>query len=120
MESPRSLLASLLVLLMACSSAASTEQSPRPPEGPDSGTDAGLPPHVPAVFGKCPKYYATECAQIDVPLDHANEGGESIKIHIARQKASVPAKRQLWLLSGGPGQAGDSWFQFVKRLAPVL
>ncbi len=54
---------------------------------------------------------------VDVPLDHANAAGESIHIHIARHKASVPATRQIWLLSGGPGQAGDVFFTTVKKLA---
>ena len=113
-------LAGLLAFPAACSSAdAPAGPDPLPTDVPDAAPEAAAP-LAPAVFGSCPKYYASECAQIDVPLDHAAPDGETIKLHIARQPATKPAKRQLWLLSGGPGQAGDSWYQFVKLIAPAL
>lgn len=71
-------------------------------------------------FGVCPPGYVDECATLRVPLDHANPGGEAIDLHIARKRAAMPAKRQLWLLSGGPGQGGQIWERFIGVLAPLL
>ena len=54
---------------------------------------------------------------LSAPLDHASPGGESIDVHIARRPAKTTAKRQLWLLSGGPGQGGNIWHGVVSLLA---
>lgn len=87
-----------------------------PVEAPDGSAPLPDPPK----FGACPKYYATECGKMQVPLDHAHPEGETIDFHIARMKASVPAKRQVWLLSGGPGSAGESWFLVESELAKAM
>ncbi|MER6342907.1 alpha/beta hydrolase [Streptomyces sp. NPDC001595] len=45
------------------------------------------------------------CATVDVPMDHADPGGEQIEIVISRIPAEDPAKRRgaLLLIPGGPG-----------------
>lgn len=117
MKTTRVLGAAILFLLSACSSA-SSDDGGGPAITPDPPAVTPDPVAVtPPVFGTCPVGYDAECALIDVPLDHSNEAGESIKIHIARHRASVPATRQIWLLSGGPGQAGDVFLATVKKLA---
>lgn len=121
MTSLRLLVPMVLASVVACSSS-SDDGSATPPVVPPA-VDAAPPEEVvpKAVFGTCPKSYGDACAQIDVPLDHQNPAGETIKLHIARKRAAVaPAKRQLWLLSGGPGQGGDSWFGVPELLAPSL
>lgn len=76
---------------------------------------------VPAlVFGECPAGYTEECATMAVPLDHANPSGEKIDLFLARRQASEPAARQLWLLSGGPGQAGHIFESVVPILSEAL
>src|SRR5262245_47050770 len=68
-----------------------------------------------ASFGACAPGYPAECAFLDVPLDHARPDGETIKLHIARQRApSGKATKQLWLLAGGPGQSDDVFTPFLR------
>lgn len=72
---------------------------------------------TPVVYGTCPEGYVSACATIQVPLDHAHPEGEKIDFHFSRYPAATqPAKRQVWLLAGGPGQAG---FVFGKRVAAL-
>jgi len=62
----------------------------------------------------------SECATIQVPLDHQNPG-ETIDFHFARYPAAIqPAKRQVWLLAGGPGQAGYVYGKRVPALAEEM
>jgi pimeloyl-ACP methyl ester carboxylesterase len=100
----KSLLLAPLALVLACSSAASVA----------STSESEIEE---ATFGACPPGYQSECALLDMPLDHAQAGGETIKVHIARHRASTPSARQVWLLAGGPGQAGDIWNATVTALA---
>ncbi len=85
---------------------------------PDPSTptpDAGPPP---LAFGACPDGYVKECVTIPVPLDHAKPDGEMIELHFARWPAATqPAKRQVWLLAGGPGQSGWVFGTRVPELA---
>ena len=48
----------------------------------------------------------TECADIPVPLDHGDPDGEPIEIHVRRLPTTRTATRALWLVVGGPGDAG--------------
>lgn len=80
------------------------------------GAGAGMP-----VFGPCPDGYRTECALLNTPLDHEAPKGETIELHVAREPAlEGPGDRQLWLLSGGPGQAGHIFERLVRRLHDTL
>lgn len=75
----------------------------------------------PVAYGACPTGYLSECATIQVPLDHANPSGESIDFHFSRFPAMTPpATRQVWLLAGGPGQAGFVYRNLVSALAARL
>lgn len=72
------------------------------------------------VWGACPEGYQSECATLVTPLDHANPSGEAIDLHIAKLSAQTSATRQLWLLSGGPGQGGHVYHDLVAQLATAL
>lgn len=49
-----------------------------------------------------------ECATVEVPLDWERPDGSRISLFVKRLRGgAVPAKKQLWLLQGGPGGAGD-------------
>lgn len=100
----------LLASAIACSST--------PPDV--TPTDGGTP--VPSVtYGACPDGYVSECATIPVPLDHAKPDGETIDFHFARYPAPTqPAKRQVWLLAGGPGQAGWVFGARVPSLSALM
>ncbi len=82
--------------------------------GGAGGSTAGV------MYSACPESYRSECATLQVPLDHAQPDGESIDLHIARDPASGEAKRQLWLLSGGPGQGGYIFYELVELLRDQL
>jgi len=103
-------------LAIACTE---TTESPAPPaaEPAEAGpaTDAApASPLAPPVFEPCSfqtggKDGKAECANVEVPLDWAQPEGVKITIFVkrVRGKAAGPHK-QLWLLQGGPGAAGDS------------
>src|SRR5262249_40088018 len=82
-----------------------------------AGTGGGGGGAAPVVLGACETGYADECALLDVPLDHANPSGETISFHIARHRAKGTATRQLWMLAGGPGQAGSVFTPVLDDLA---
>ncbi|MFO0610966.1 MAG: alpha/beta fold hydrolase [Polyangiaceae bacterium] len=124
---PRSLLAASSALLLACSSdpvedSSSTTGATSSSSGAtssSSGTGGGGG-SGPLTYGPCPEGYLTECATIQVPLDHAHPG-ETIDFHFARYPAAMqPAKRQVWLLAGGPGQAGYVYGKRVAALAEAM
>lgn len=101
--------------VLACSGSPATTASPTPPTA-----DAG-PTVAPITYGACPEGYVSECATITVPLDHARPKGETIDFHFARHPASVqPAKRQVWMLAGGPGQAGYVFGPRIPELAAAM
>jgi len=59
-----------------------------------------------------------ECTDITVPLFWDNPEGETMTIHVKRLKALLKATKQMWLLDGGPGQAGtDELPQFMQSIA---
>src|SRR5687768_6556987 len=75
-------------------------------------TDAGGPDapggeDPPAItWGVCPPGFETECAQVPVPLDWEAPGGERIEILVSRRPAPAqPARAQLVLVTGGPGNS---------------
>ncbi|MBL9026496.1 MAG: alpha/beta fold hydrolase [Myxococcales bacterium] len=89
-------------------------------ESGGSGGGGGQPPTAELVFGPCPAGYVDECATLAVPLDHETPDGETIELFIARRRSAAPASRQLWLLSGGPGQAGYVFETLVPVLADAI
>ncbi|AUX48742.1 uncharacterized protein SOCE26_102830 [Sorangium cellulosum] len=88
--------------------------------GGGDGGSGGSTPSPAVAWGACPERYQTECAKLIMPLDHGSPGGETIEVHIARRKAAVASKRQVWLLAGGPGQSGNLFFEQVTALAGAL
>ena len=61
-----------------------------------------------------------ECADITVPLYWEDPEGQTMTIHVKRLKALVNAKKQMWWLDGGPGNAGTAgllhWFKTNSTL----
>ncbi|MFO0729139.1 MAG: alpha/beta fold hydrolase [Myxococcota bacterium] len=93
---------------------------------PDRGVlDAGAPDsgaaQDPLSYGVCPDGYLQECAILPVPLDHAGSSSATIDFHFAHYPAQTqPAKRQVWLLAGGPGQGGYVYGKLVAGLSARL
>ncbi|MBX3191827.1 MAG: alpha/beta fold hydrolase [Labilithrix sp.] len=71
-------------------------------------------PSAPITWEKCPlrtggRGTRAECANITVPLDWNDPGGRRVTYFVKRLPGtSSGAHKQLWLLQGGPGGAGDT------------
>lgn len=103
---------------LACSSSESGPPS-QPSPVSDAGSDADA--NVPITWGECKSGYVSECATIPMPLDHAKPDGETIDFYVARYPAAnQPAKRQVWLLPGGPGQAGWVFGKSAAAFAAMM
>jgi pimeloyl-ACP methyl ester carboxylesterase len=65
-----------------------------------------------------------ECATACLPADWSAPAGEQLSIFLKRYPAKKqPASGQLWLLAGGPGDAGadyDWWVYDLARSVPTL
>ncbi|MER7015503.1 alpha/beta hydrolase [Saccharopolyspora sp. NPDC000359] len=75
-------------------------------------------------FGPCPEDVSTpypqlQCAELQVPLDHRDPGGEQLTLLVSKQPARKPeARRGVLLINpGGPGGPGVG---FAGALAPML
>ena len=110
-------LLSTVLLLGACDPTARVDDAAEDAVAASSDPGGGGPGLMASDFGPCPPGYQTECAFLDVPLDHGRAGGPTIRVHLARRRGSAGSARQLWLLAGGPGQAGEIWNATVTGLA---
>ena len=131
MTSPRlaALLACLLgaCLLGACSDDSSVDAAP-----PDAALpDAAPPDAAPLSWSACdttdwPAGYPTpapgvECTFIAVPLDHADPGGATIELRVARHKSvAFPTGKAIFQLAGGPGGTSVGQSGLVPLLMPGL
>lgn len=59
--------------------------------------------------------HASLCMTVPVPLHHAAPEGETIPLFVRRIPAAASVKRrgEVWLLSGGPGEAGASLYPMI-------
>jgi len=59
-----------------------------------------------------------ECATVELPVRWDRPDGDTIGVFVQRYLARIePAYRQLWMLQGGPGAAGDGYAPIVRALA---
>lgn len=124
----RALFSSLLFALFACggSDGDPVNNTPAPtPTGttPPAPTTTAEPPVAPPIpFAQCSldsygKDKLAECANVEVPLDWDKPDGAKMTLFVKRVSGKGPAPRQqVWLLSGGPGGAGDSFDLFAGDL----
>lgn len=111
----------MLALGVGCGS---TEEvaapAPAPPTDPPADT---APPRAPIAFTKCSLQTIgsdgrAECADIEVPLDWAQPEGRKVTFFVKRLVGSAAGThKQLWLLQGGPGGAGDGLETLVNELS---
>lgn len=77
---------------------------------------------VPSVFSPCEdgvshaSLMATECTYIAVPLDHAAPNAGTVDLFVRKFPAEGVAEGQLWLVAGGPGESGASFYPFIDTL----
>src|SRR3954464_15061773 len=68
---------------------------------------------VPIAWSPCANEKAipgaeVECAFVEAPLDYDLPGSERLTLEVRHLKSRAPARAQLWLLAGGPGDAATS------------
>ena len=56
------------------------------------------------------------CAVVAVPLDHAAPDAGTIELFVRKFPADGNAQGQLWLVAGGPGESGASFYPFIETL----
>ncbi|SDH41268.1 alpha/beta hydrolase fold [Sinosporangium album] len=92
--------------------------APAPTAGASGTADAYVP--AAPVWAACSgvALRELECAEVEVPLDHAEPEGRKIKIAVSRKKATAPAGEYRGILltnPGGPGASGldapNTWFR---------
>jgi pimeloyl-ACP methyl ester carboxylesterase len=127
-------MALLLASSLACSSApetpsardASTDVSrdatPTDTPAADAAPPSDAPPRLNVKWQPCGTFGGQAdpralCASVDVPLDHANPGGERISLYVRHKPALTPSGRALWILMGGPGQSGQDGEPLANVLA---
>ncbi len=59
---------------------------------------------------------ATECTLVAVPLDHAAPDAGTVDLFVRKFPAEGVAEGQLWLIAGGPGESGASFYPFIDTL----
>lgn len=59
---------------------------------------------------------STVCAVIEVPLDHAAPDAGLVELFVRKFPARGIAQGQLWLVAGGPGESGASFYPFIETL----
>lgn len=58
----------------------------------------------------------THCATITAPLDPATPGKDTIELFVRKFPAAGTPQGQLWLIAGGPGESGASFYPFIATL----
>lgn len=58
----------------------------------------------------------TQCVTVAVPLDHAAPDAGTIELFVRKFPANGMAQGQLWLIAGGPGESGASFYPFIETL----
>jgi pimeloyl-ACP methyl ester carboxylesterase len=81
-----------------------------------AGTAEEAPP--PIAWTECGTEFTGECAEIQVPVDWANQGGEKFNLAIGRLPALNPEKRigVLFAAPGGPGRSGIDGYITARRI----
>lgn len=80
-----------------------------------------LPTRAPA-FAPCPdakdrpEFASSLCARMAVPLDYRQQDDRRLSLFVRKFPAAQRSKGQLWLVAGGPGESGASFYPFLALL----
>ncbi len=66
--------------------------------------------------GSHPSLEDTECARVQAPLDHTDGITGTIELFVRKFPAEGNPEGQLWLVAGGPGESGASFYPFMHSL----
>jgi pimeloyl-ACP methyl ester carboxylesterase len=58
-----------------------------------------------------------ECAEVALPVDWRDPEGTTLTVFVKRVVGTASARRQLWLLSGGPGGSGALFDAMAQQMA---
>lgn len=89
---------------------------------PDLGSPDAGGPEVPLTWMPCGVLAGqtdarAECLVVSVPLRRDTPAAGKISLYVKRVRPEVPDGRSLWLLAGGPGQAGDALEPLAAQLS---
>lgn len=121
--------ASDLVSAAAPTARPTTERtaSPSPTESPTQGPTGEVPSGLELFYDQqadwesCGSSY--ECATVEVPLDYADPGGDTVEIELKRAPATSGGDRvgSLFINPGGPGASGLDYVDFfLSKVSPDL
>lgn len=81
--------------------------------GPAADAPAGLSAFYEQVaeWGECGP--DLDCAEVEVPLDYDDPGGETIRIAVSRMTTAGEGARSLLLNPGGPGGSGTAMMEWI-------
>lgn len=63
-----------------------------------------------------PALAETQCARVASPLDHAVPAKGDVELFVRKFPAHGPKQGELWLIAGGPGESGASFYPFIETL----
>jgi len=80
------------------------------------------PPAMAPAFAPCPdvkdrpELASSLCARMAVPLDYRPQDDRRISLFVRKFPSKTRARGQLWLIAGGPGESGASFYPFLASL----
>lgn len=66
--------------------------------------------------GEAAELAGSLCAVVTTPLDHGSDQGDTIELFVRKFPAAGEARGQVWLVAGGPGESGASFYPFLGTL----
>ncbi|MFD9884237.1 alpha/beta fold hydrolase [Streptomyces alboflavus] len=101
---------------------------PSAPSGAGAAGAAALPKYRDQhlKWGPCPASQkelnaaGARCADVTVPLDHADPGGRTVTVAVSRIKATAPQAERRGVLLSNPGGPGGTGLAYTLALRPVL
>jgi pimeloyl-ACP methyl ester carboxylesterase len=63
-----------------------------------------------------PVLFDSRCAHFTVPLDRRQSDGDKISLFIRKFPARTKSRGQIWLVAGGPGESGASFYPLLAVL----
>ena len=60
------------------------------------------------------------CAHVQAPLDYGRAGGERIDLFVREFPVRGRSRGQVWLVAGGPGESGASFYPLLATLRSVF
>ena len=112
----------LAPLLIACAACSNGEAPATPPTSPPVVEGPPTSTVEPIAFETCSLDSHSDdsraaCAKVEVPLDWNAPDGTKLSFFVKRLSGTGPEPRkQLWLLSGGPGSSGSGFDTYAAEL----